>query len=408
MMLTFRAGKLAALMVSVAMLVACSREQQDWRSAEASDTVDGYGEFLQRHPDSELATEARTRVAQLSEDREWQSAGSADTADAYKQFLAQHPNGKWAQEARIRMENFALGREGSAAAPGVSADVGTGAGLSAGVGAGSGAGLSAGVGASSGAGLSAGIGASSAAGFASGPAAGSASGTAMRSSADSPSTLGVASRDATRPGGSIADPGTRAATGAAMDAVAEPAVASAWRGSGSNAAQVAPGEPARALASPGPGGAATVAQAAGSAQVSPGEPARAAAPGSMPSSQPLPSASTSAFPPASPLPHSGTSAPPAASAQASSTLANAWRSDPGFGVQLGAFASENAATSEWQQLTSRFSAQLRGLAPRVVSAETSTGRLFRLQALVADEAAARTLCDMLKKQSQACVPVLPH
>jgi cell division protein FtsN len=101
-------------------------------------------------------------------------------------------------------------------------------------------------------------------------------------------------------------------------------------------------------------------------------------------------------------------APAAASAQASPTLANAWRSDPGFGVQLGAFASENAATSEWQQLTSRFSGQLRGLAPRVVSAETATGRLFRLQALVADEAAARTLCDMLRKQSQACVPVLPH
>src|ERR1700733_5705673 len=144
MMLTFRAGKLAALMVSVAVLSACSREQQDWRSAEASDTVQGYGEFLQRHPDSELATEARTRVSQLSEDREWQSAGSADTADAYKQFLAQHPNGKWAQEARIRMENFALGREGAAAVPGVSAAVpaeGTaGAGRLAGVGVGGSAG----------------------------------------------------------------------------------------------------------------------------------------------------------------------------------------------------------------------------------------------------------------------------
>ena len=337
MMLTFRAGKLAALMVSVAMLVACSREQQDWRSAEASDTVDGYGEFLQRHPDSELATEARTRVAQLSEDREWQSAGSADTADAYKQFLAQHPNGKWAQEARIRMENFALGRDGAAAASGAS------------VGAGSAAG--------------------SASGAAVGSAAGPASGTAMRSPAGSASTAGAASGDVTGPGGSIAGPGAGAA---AMDAGAEPAVASAWRGSGSNAAQVAPGEPARPLT-----------------------------PGSMPSGTA-----------AQATPHLPAQAPaaasPQASPQASPTLANAWRSDPGFGVQLGAFASENAATSEWQQLTSRFSAQLRGLAPRVVSAETSTGRLFRLQALVADEAAARTLCDMLRKQSQACVPVLPH
>jgi cell division septation protein DedD len=271
MMLTFRAGKLAALMVSVAMLGACSREQQDWRSAEASDTVAGYSDFLHRHPDSELATEARTRVAQLSEDKEWQTVSAADTADAYKQFLAQHPNGKWAQEARIRMENFALGRERATASASTSATV--------------------------------------------------------------------------------------AASGAAAGA--------------------------------------PIAQLASSAPVSSGELARPQA-----IAQTLPNATTSG--PTSTTPSPSGSAPP------SPAIAAAWRSDDGFGVQLGAFASENAATTEWQQLTARFAAQLRGLSPRVVSANTATGRLFRLQALVADEAAARTLCDMLKKQSQACVPVLPH
>ena len=268
MMLTFRAGKLAALIVSLAVLGACSREQQDWRSAEAADSVAGYGQFLQRHPDSELATEARTRVAQLSEDLEWQRAGSADNADAYKQFLAQHPNGKWAQEARIRIENFALGREGSAAGSPVS------------------------------------------------------------------------------DGAPVSVP----ATGAVSTAAA----------AGDGGSRALPGEAARAF---------------------PGEAARA--PTSM-----------QASPPATP--------------QAPPTISTAWKSDDGFGVQLGAFASEDAATNEWQQLTARFSAELRGLAPRVVSANTSTGRLFRLQALVADEARARALCDMLKKQSQACVPVLPH
>ena len=262
MMLTFRAGKLAALIVSLAVLGACSREQQDWRSAEAADSVEGYGQFLQRHPDSELATEARTRVTQLSEDLEWQRAGSADNVDAYKQFLAQHPNGKWAQEARIRIENFALGKEGSAVGSPVSGEAPVSA-----------------------------------------PAGGD--------------------------GGSRALPG--------------------------EAARAFPGEAARA-------------------QAASGELAQ------MPTS----------------------------SAQASPAIATAWKSDDGFGVQLGAFASEDAATNEWQQLTARFSAELRGLAPRVVSANTSTGRLFRLQALVADEARARALCDMLKKQSQACVPVLPH
>jgi len=334
MMLTFRAGKLAALMVSVAVLSACSREQQDWRSAEASDTVQGYGEFLQRHPDSELATEARTRVAQLSEDQEWQSAGAADTADAYKQFLAQHPNGKWAQEARIRIENFALGREGAVAAPSVSAAV-----------------PAEGPGGASGSigGPAYGSAAGSPASAASGPAAGS--------------TVGAASAS-----------GAPSASGPA-------AMGSAWTGTSANAAQAFPGEPARAVASPSSANASVPTQLASSAPVSPGEVARPLVPAQI---------------------------SPAGSAQASPTIAGAWRSDDGFGVQLGAFASENAATTEWQQLTARFSAELRGLAPRVVSANTSTGRLFRLQALVADEAAARALCDMLRKQSQACVPVLPH
>jgi cell division septation protein DedD len=325
MMLTFRAGKLAALIVSLTVLGACSREQQDWRSAEAADSVAGYGQFLQRHPDSELATEARTRVAQLSEDLEWQRAGSADNADAYKQFLAQHPNGKWAQEARIRMENFALGREGSAAGSPVSGE----------------ASVSSGASVSDGASVSV-------------PAAGAASASAAAAS----------------------DGGARALPG--------------------EAARAFPGEAARAQTASG-----ELARGPTSAQVSPGEAATSVARAVTPASaQPLPGEPTTA--------PTSMQAFPSTSPQPSPAIATAWKSDDGFGVQLGAFASEDAATNEWQQLTARFSAELRGLSPRVVSANTSTGRLFRLQALVADEARARALCDMLKKQSQACVPVLPH
>jgi len=263
MVLTFRAGKLVALAAAVAVLAACSREQQDWRSAEASDTVEAYGEFLKDHPDSELVRQARARFTQLSEDRAWSQAGSADTVDAYKQFLAQYPNGKWSQEARIRVENFELGM-----AP-------TGAGAS----------------------------------------------------------------DA-------------ASSAASVSAIA------------------APPSIAESNMPPAP----------------------------LPSTAPTPAIAPTA-PEAS-----------AAPAPASPAIASAWRSTDttAFGVQLGAFASENAATSQWQQLVSRFNEQLRGLAPHVVSAETATGRLFRLQALVADEATARALCDMLRKESQACVPVLPH
>jgi cell division septation protein DedD len=98
-------------MLTVAMLAgltACSREQRDWRSAQAADSLESYDRFLESHPDSTLATQARMRVAQLTEARDWQRASSADTADSYRQFLNQHPNGKWSQEARIRLENFSL------------------------------------------------------------------------------------------------------------------------------------------------------------------------------------------------------------------------------------------------------------------------------------------------------------
>jgi hypothetical protein len=96
-----------ALVTSLA-LVACSGEGRDWRSAEAADTVESYDHFIERHPESEHAEQARARLAQLGEDRDWQRATGTDTAAAYREFLVQHPNGKWAGEARIRVENFAL------------------------------------------------------------------------------------------------------------------------------------------------------------------------------------------------------------------------------------------------------------------------------------------------------------
>ena len=42
--------------------------------ALAADTVESYDHFIGRHPDSELAAQARARVAQLNEDRDWQQA----------------------------------------------------------------------------------------------------------------------------------------------------------------------------------------------------------------------------------------------------------------------------------------------------------------------------------------------
>ncbi|MGP8034288.1 MAG: SPOR domain-containing protein [Steroidobacteraceae bacterium] len=79
-----------------------------------------------------------------------------------------------------------------------------------------------------------------------------------------------------------------------------------------------------------------------------------------------------------------------------------------YAVQLGAFGTEAGADREWQRLQTRFSTQLSGLSPQVVSAGTASGPLYRLQAPAAGEAQARAICDSLKAQYQPCVPVVPH
>jgi cell division septation protein DedD len=119
----FQLTRAVLVIMSVMLVAGCSRERIDWKSAEAADTQEAYNHFLELHPDSALATQAHTRLAQLAEDKDWQHASAADTADSYKQFLAQHPNGKWAEEARIRMENFSLDSNPSPAS--VAADVST-------------------------------------------------------------------------------------------------------------------------------------------------------------------------------------------------------------------------------------------------------------------------------------------
>jgi SPOR domain len=133
-MITFRTGRVALIAVLAVLATGCSREQQDWRSAEAADTSEAYGRFVEQHPDSELAVRARERLAQIEEERDWAEAGRLASVDAYRQFLGRHPSGKWSEEARIRIEAFSLGsapRMGGASA--ASAGSGTIQGSSGGV-----------------------------------------------------------------------------------------------------------------------------------------------------------------------------------------------------------------------------------------------------------------------------------
>jgi cell division septation protein DedD len=258
-MITVCAPRVTVIVLLAALATGCSREQQDWHSAESADSAEGYAHFLEQHPDSELAKQARARMAQLDEERDWQHADGIATVDAYRKFLAQHPTGKWAEEARIHIEGFSLGSAPHAPRQGPVAAGRTGV-----------------------------------------------------------RALQVAT-------------GSAAPVPSAAPAAQRTAVATVPE----DQAQAAPvSEETRAIAT----------TTAGS----------------------------------------------------------------GYGIQLGAFGSQASADHEWQRLQGRFGAQLHGRSPRIVIASTSSGSLYRLQAPAAGEAEARALCDSLKEQAQACVPVLPR
>ena len=74
-------------------------------------------------------------------------------------------------------------------------------------------------------------------------------------------------------------------------------------------------------------------------------------------------------------------------------------------VQLGAFSSAANAREAWRQLSSRFRSQLSGLTADVFPVTVSGRRLYRLEARVASQSAARRLCRQLQQHSQGCLPL---
>jgi len=310
-MVTFQAGTIALAALLLGLCAACSSDQQDWHSAQSADTTEAWQRFIEQHPESELASQARLRILQIDELRDWQRADGAATVEAYRHFLAQHPNGRWSEQARIRIEAFSLG-----SAPRIAPET-----------------------------------------LAQAAAAPEARGVrALQLATGTPSAQAASVAQAQE------SPVAPAQTFGAV-----PAVVAA-----SSAAPAQPGEAAQPL-----------------------EPAR---PGET-----APTGETAA---AGDAAQAGDAAPPAPSA-ALPPLATAVTVD-GYGVQLGAFGNPVSADREWQRLQVRFGAQLAGLSPRIVVASTGIGQLYRLQASAGGEAQARAICDTLKEQSQACVPVLPR
>lgn len=291
-MVTFRAGSVVLFALLAGMTAACSREQQDWRSAEDADTGEAWQRFLEQHPDGELANEARNRIAQLQVRNEFQYADAVGTVEAFRAFLARHPSGAWSERARIRIESFSLG-----SAPRMGP-----------------------------------LTPEEAATFSESRVRALRLATAAAAQGADASTPAAAVQPAALPLG-----GAPSATGAALPEVVDAQAESAT-------GRAVPGE---------------AAQAATDSVVTP-------------------------------------------------VAATEVGTQSGYGIQLGAFGSEASADREWRRLQGRFGAELGNLSPRIVIAESDSRQLYRLQAPASGEAQARAICDSLREQAQACIPVVPR
>lgn len=98
-----------------------------------------------------------------------------------------------------------------------------------------------------------------------------------------------------------------------------------------------------------------------------------------------------ASPAARPATGAGSAARPAAAPAASG----------GVGVQVGAFQSRERAETGWSELSGRYSV-LQAVRHRVVEATVDGGKVYRLQAVAADGAAADALCRAIRNAGGDC------
>lgn len=110
-------GEGARHRAAVAALVAARksdgawRDEEAWKAADGRDDIDGYREYLREFVGGIHASEAITRIADLTD---WAGAEAANTTDAFGSYIALRPEGRRVGEAKARIDRLqlALLREG--------------------------------------------------------------------------------------------------------------------------------------------------------------------------------------------------------------------------------------------------------------------------------------------------------
>jgi hypothetical protein len=94
-------------------------------------------------------------------------------------------------------------------------------------------------------------------------------------------------------------------------------------------------------------------------------------------------------------------ASPAATQSAAPATPAASEPPKGPGVQIGAYSNRESAEQGWQKLSAQYEG-LSGMRYRIVEGQADIGKVYRLQALPGDSAAAQNLCRGLKAARISC------
>ena len=81
-------------------LGACSSTQSDWSQANAAHTVAAYEAFLEEHPNTPQAVEARNRIHSLKDEQAWAQAQQVNTVQSYQNYIQDEPSGAHLDEAK--------------------------------------------------------------------------------------------------------------------------------------------------------------------------------------------------------------------------------------------------------------------------------------------------------------------
>ena len=80
----------------------CSSDARNYEKAQQANTIEAYQDFVQKHPDSKLADQAKAQVEELL----FKVAESKNTLADYRDFLKKYPQSKHASEVAERMRQL--------------------------------------------------------------------------------------------------------------------------------------------------------------------------------------------------------------------------------------------------------------------------------------------------------------